>query len=412
MTPPDPPPPLGARAVVGLGIGATLVPLNSTMIAVALPDIARDFAIAKGRAALLVTVYLVVMLVGQPVAGRVTDKVGSRRALRTSLMGFAVFSVASSIAGTFWLLIVGRALQAVFAAALIPGIHTLLRKHSPPDQRGRSFGMIGSFIGAGAVGGPIVGGAVTQLMGWPGVFLVNLPLVGVALYFMAGLAPDVGHVAPPSKGESGFRGVVAARTFRAAFATQSLSTLGQYSLILVSPIVLDARGWSSAEIGLALTTLTAGMIVMGPVGGRSGDRRGRRAPVVVGMAVATAGMVLAAAIVEESSTALLVAMVAVGFGLGFALPSITTSALEAIPEHLGGAASGVLAMSRYVGSIPSSILVAVLVDGIDGAQLFLVIAAASLAAALLTASTLPARPSASDHDPMPPGADRQGAPAG
>jgi MFS family permease len=87
--------------ILGLGLAAMLVPLNSTMIAVALPEISDDFGIAQGTTGLLITVYLVVMLVGQPLAGRLADGLGSRRVVLGALLGFAACSIAASFANSF-----------------------------------------------------------------------------------------------------------------------------------------------------------------------------------------------------------------------------------------------------------------------------------------------------------------------
>jgi MFS family permease len=386
---------LGSRTLTGLALAASLVPLNSTMIAVALPDIADDLDVSSGSTGALVTVYLIVMLVGQPAMGRLTDVVGAGVMLRGSLLGFAAASAGSALAPGFALLVVGRAVQAAFGAALIPAAQAMLRSLSDPETRGRSFGLLGSFIGTGAALGPVIGGGVIELGGWPGIFIVNLPLTVAALILLTPLPRDGTAREHSDAPEGGVRRVLTQRVFVASFMTQSTSTLTQYSLLLAVPLALDGRGWSSGSIGLALTSLTAGMVLLGPVGGRVGDRRGRRYPVVSGLAVGAAAMLLAAAFVESSTVAVVVAMAVFGIGLGFAAPSIQTAALEAVPERYAGSASGVLSMSRYTGSIPASILLTLLVDeGGDGATLLLSIAAVAMFAALGFAYLLPSRRSA------------------
>ena len=381
--------PLRARELVGLATASALVPLNSTMIAVALPDVADDFDIGSGSAGVLVTIYLVVMLIGQPVLGRLIDLVGARRALRWGLTGFVAVSVATSLAGTFPLLVFGRATQALFGAALMPSSQALLRSLSDPAQRGRSFGLLGSFLGAGAAAGPVVGGLVTQLGGWRGIFLVNAPIAALALWFVANL-PSPRHEGTKAPGAPGLRHVLAQRAYRAAFLTQATTTLGQYSLLLAVPVVLDGRGWSSTEVGAALTALTAGMVLMGPVGGRVGDQRGRRFPVIIGVGAAGLATALAALMVEDSSVGVVVAIAIFGFGLGFAVPSVQTAALESVPEEVAGSAAGILSMSRYVGSIPASVLFAVLVsDAGAGSRSLLVVASLGMVVAVLAATTLP-----------------------
>ena len=380
---------LSTRQLVGLGVAASLVPLNSTMIAVALPDLADDFDISTGTAGSLVTIYLVVMLVGQPILGRVIDAVGGRRILGAALVGFAAASVATAFVTTFPLVVLGRAVQAAFGAALIPSTQALLRSLTEPATRGRSFGLLGSFIGVGAASGPVIGGVMTELGGWPGIFLINAVFVGASVVAMRGLPRPTTTTRGRTSDGPGVKAVLLQRTFGAAFLTQAASTLGQYTLLLVVPIVLDDRGWSSTQIGLALTALTAGMIVMGPIGGRTGDRRGRRWPVVVGLSVAAAGSIMATAF-ESSSAALVVAMAVFGVGLGFAVPSYLTAALESVPEEFAGSASGMLSMSRYLGSIPAAVLLSLLLtDGGEDATVMLAVASASVVVAVAAATMLP-----------------------
>src|SRR3954451_4914693 len=155
-----------AITIAGIALATALVPLNSTMIAVALPDIADHFGISKSSASVLVTLYLVAMLVGQPVAGRLCDVVGARRLAVIATAGFGLCSAAAMGAGTFWLLVALRALQAAFAAAVVPSVHAMLREVVPDDQRGRAFGVQGSVLAAGAGLGPLIGGVVTAAFGW------------------------------------------------------------------------------------------------------------------------------------------------------------------------------------------------------------------------------------------------------
>ncbi len=389
--------PLGPRALLGLATASALVPLNSTMIAVALPDVADDFGIGSGSAGILVTIYLVVMLVGQPTLGRVIDVVGARRALHWALIGFIGASVAASFAGSFPMLVFGRATQAVFGAALMPSSQALLRSLTEPAQRGRSFGLLGSFIGAGAAAGPVFGGLVTQFGGWRGIFLINVPITAAALWAVANLKPI-----PPKRGNvpgaPGLTHVLTQRAFGAAFVTQATTTLSQYSLLLAVPIVLDGHGWSSTQVGIALTALTAGMVLMGPVGGRVSDHRGRRLPAIIGVATAAFATTLATLVVEDSSAGVVAAITIFGFGLGFAVPSVQTAALESVPEEFAGSAAGILSMSRYTGSIPASVLFAVLVsEGGGGSRTLLTVASLAMVVAVVAATMLPSRV----HDASP-----------
>jgi MFS family permease len=383
---------VAATTVAGIALASALVPLNSTMIAVALPRIARDFDISTSRASVLVTVYLVAMLAGQPLAGRLCDRIGARRLATVAVAGFGVLSAAAMGAGSFGVLVVLRAAQAAFASALVPSVQSMLRDLVPLRERGRAFGVQGSVLGVGAGLGPVIGGVAVATSGWRAIFGVNLPVVLAVLYV---LRRRVGAVSLPHHEAEpvGDGGRVLGPVFGAAFSTQALSTLAQYALLLAVPIVLDARGWSAASIGVALSTLTLGMIVTGPYGGRLGDAHGRRHPVVLGLGVTLVAVASAAAGGDEvPSAVLLLALLLFGLGLGVATPSVMTAGIEAAPRARAGSAAGLLSASRYVGSIASTVVLAGVVDD-DGSGLavLLGISAASLALALVMARRLPGR---------------------
>ena len=394
--------------IVGIALASALVPLNSTMIAVALPTLADEFDITKGHAAILITVYLVAMLVGQPTAGRIADHVGARRLALVAVAGFGACSAAAMFAGTFAVLVAVRAGQAVFASALSPSVQALLRKVTDSDGRGRAFGLQGSVIGVGAGLGPALGGLLLAGFGWRALFAVNLPIVVVVLIVLSRSVPDtVDNRNVRSRRESEATSAVdpsdtetplANATFVAAFSTQALTVLAQYALLLIAPMLLDDRGWSSGEVGFAVTALTLGMIVMSPLGGRLGDEWGRRRPVMLGLVAATLAVAVSAAFGTDVASALLIATL-LGFGLGYGIasPSILTAGIEAAPEHRVGLAAGLLSMSRYVGSIIASVLLTVVVtDDAEGVGTMLVLSTVALAISLFTASRLPRLPIAND----------------
>ena len=380
-----------ATTIAGIALASVLVPLNSTMIAVALPDIADHFDISKSSTSVLVTVYLAAMLVGQPLAGRVCDVVGARRLALTATAGFGVCSAAAMFAGTFWLLVALRAAQAVFASALVPSVQTMLREDVPEAERGRAFGLQGSVIGVGAALGPVIGGLATAAAGWRAIFAVNLPVVLVVLYVLRRRVAADGRP-EAHEAETWVDGVpLVNRVFRAAFSTQALSTLAQYALVLAVPIVLDERGWSAASIGAALSFLTIGMVVVGPWGGRLGDVLGRRRPAVFGLLVTVLAVALAAAGGDDVASAWLIfSLLLFGLGLGVATPNIMTAGIESAPLARAGSAAGLLSASRYVGSITSTLVLAsVLDDDGTGLQILLLVSVVSLVVSVACARALP-----------------------
>ncbi len=383
-----------ATTIAGIALASVLVPLNSTMIAVALPDIASDLDVSTGRSSVLVTIYLVAMLVGQPLSGWVCDVVGARRLALVATAGFGTFSAAAMVAGSFWQLVALRAAQAAFASALMPSVQATLREVVPAAQRGRAFGVQGSVIGAGAGVGPVIGGVAVAAFGWRAIFGVNLPVVLVVLQVLRRRSTDVGAPArPAASAHADPAEPLFNRVFGAACATQALSTLAQYALLLAVPIVLDHRGWSAAQIGLSLSLLTLGMVVMSPYGGRIGDTVGRRLPVSVGFAVALAAVGVSVVGGDDVTSAVLVStLLLFGLGFGLATPSIMTAGIESASPARVGSAAGVLSASRYVGSIASTLLLAGLIDDDgDGLSLLLLVCAGGMALALVASRQLPGR---------------------
>lgn len=375
------------QTLAGAMAAVSLVPLNSTMIAVALPAIADDFQLEPGSTAVLVTAYLVVMMVLQPIAGRVGDQIGTRPSAIGALVGFGLASVLAAVAASFTVLLVARVLQAVAGAAMTPNVQAIVRANLADERRGRAFGVLGAGIGVGAAAGPVVGGVLLELAGWPAMFWASAIVTVGAVALLVRVRPAV------VDRTAGFSFTPLTRApFVAACTTQAAINLAMYTALLVVPVLLTARHWGEATIGLALLGLTAGMVVLGPVGGWVSDRVGRRAPVVAGAAVAVAGTALVATLGVTSPAALVFGLLGMGAGLGFAGASLQAAALEAVPVAMAGAAAGVLSTSRYIGSTAGTVAIALLMgEGAAGARSVLLLALAGAVVAVAAATRIEVR---------------------
>lgn len=355
------------------------------MIAVGLPAVADDLDVGRSSAALLVTAYLVAMLVCQPVGGRLGDRHGNRRVLGIGIAGFAAASLGATVAPTFAALLVGRCAQALFGAALIPNAQALLRATVAPQRRGRTFGFVGTGIGAGAAIGPVLGGILADGVGWRGIFAVNLPLCALALVLLNRTAAVTPGGAPTEERPRGVAfGLLSQGSFRAACLTQTTSNFALYTVLLVLPLLLADKGWAGAGIGLATAGLTIGMLFLGPLGGALGDRRGRTFPISLGLVVLVAGCTMLA--VGTRTTALLVAgPLVMGVGMGLSGASLQAAALESVEQHASGSAAGLFSASRYVGSISGSLAISALgVTGLSDARPVLIATVATTAVAVVS----------------------------
>ena len=437
---------LERSVLITVGLGGMLIPLNSTMVAVALPNITSQLDASVAQSGWLVTAYLIVMAAFQPIAGKLGDRYGRRVFLLGGYTTFALASVGSALSRSVLVLIAFRAGQALAGSVIFPNGAALLRTIVPEERRGARFGLLGSSIAFGAAIGPPLGGVLVGIGGWPAIFWANLPLcivvIAIALRTIPADSPSARGVSFDFLGSAllalvlsvgawlltritdvganvalltGAGLVVVAvaflahelrhddpvvqprffrrRTFAAATSGIALSNLGLYVLLLAVPLLLvDRPDWSETRIGLVLTSMSAGMVLLAPIGGRLADRVGRRTPAVVGMSLLAAGVTTIAIGGPDISPLLLVGALALaGTGLGMGSGSLQTSAVESIePEHAGMAA-GASSTSRYLGSIVGVAVLAGVVTGGGGLQPVLTMTAAAAIGSVVLAFGLPSR---------------------
>lgn len=438
------------RLLAAACLTTTLVPISSTMIAVALPDVRDDFGLSVAAAVWLVSSYLVVTAAAQPVAGSLGDRLGRRRLVLGGVAGFGAASVLGALAPTFEIAVATRCLQAVCGALALVNAAATVRTALPAERRGRAFGMIGASATLSAAAGPPVGGVAVAAAGWRGTFLAVLPLVALAFLAVWRWLPAEPREADAASTAGrfdlvgsllllltlsasavlinqlsadrpvvlllGLLGAVAAFAF--AFARQErrhprpvldlavlrvravaaagvaigASNLAMYLVLLAVPLLIEDHA-SSAGAGLILAPMLIGSGLLAPLGGRLADRHGRRLPAVGGcalLALAMLGMVPLDLHDNVVLTAVLLGLA--GVGLGLSTSAIMTAGAEALPAAQAGVAAGVSSSSRYLGSILGTSLLAVLVGSGTGRPVFAVAAAAAVVSAFAAAAFAPRPP--------------------
>lgn len=397
-----------------IALGTTLAPLNSTMIAVALPEIQGAFGVSITATSWLVTIYLVAMAAGQPIGGRLGDLYGRRRVYLAGLIGFGVASIGCAFApGLAWLILF-RTMQALAGALTFPNGTAMIREAVPQARRGAAFGLIGMSTGIAAGIGPPLGGLFVYAFGWSAIFWANVPVIAVALLLgwqslpqrritlsggtrfdipgtvfltcalaMVILIPTMLRSGQPLLATgAGVLGLVTgwvfvrwelratapvveirlfgSRQFGAACAAVGIGNLVMYTTLLALPLYLDSvLGRGAQYAGFVLIALSALSALFGPLGGRWSDRAGRWYPAVIG----GVGMFLGALIVAlgvgwRSVTAIVVGLAVMGVGLGVSGAAVQTAAIESVPLERAGSAAGMFSTSRYLGSVMGASLLA------------------------------------------------------
>src|SRR5207245_1786574 len=169
-------------ALPGFGI----VFLASTVVNVALPRIGRDlprlwFGILEGQS-YVYNAYLLTLSALLILAGALTDYYGRKRMFLYGLVGFGVTSVLCGLAPNIELLVLFRVLQGIAGAVLVPGSLALLTANFEGEAQGRAFGLWAGASGATTILGPFIGGLLVDTISWRAAFLINVPLILIALW--------------------------------------------------------------------------------------------------------------------------------------------------------------------------------------------------------------------------------------
>ena len=429
-------------------LGFAVVQLDVSVVNVAIKPIGA--ALGGGVSALqwVVNAYTVAFAALILSAGALGDRIGAKRVF---VAGFGVFTLASAICGlapALAVLIGARALQGVGAALLVPCSLTLLNHTYPePRERTRAIGRWALGASAALSAGPLVGGVLTAALGWRAIFFINAPigLTGILLTVLC--AEETSR--SPHRGvdmwgqlaaiacltllaaatiEGGTRGfgspavlggygvaVLAGAAFLAverarrcpmlplrlfrtgAFSANAaiglLINVAFYGLIFVFSLFFQrAQHLSALQAGLAFAPMTGAIMAANAVAGGLAARRGAHTVMAGGALLMTAGAVALEGTGSGTAfPALVIQMVALGFGLGLIVPVMTASLLGSVDRSRSGIASGTLNTARQTGSVIGVALFGSLIAGgrlVGGLHVALGIAAALtiIVAALATRS--------------------------
>jgi EmrB/QacA subfamily drug resistance transporter len=396
-----------AFAFVGLMLVMLMAALDGTIVATAMPTIARDLG-GLNHISWVSTAYLLAETVVTPLYGKLGDLYGRRIVLQVGLIVFLVGSALCGLSQNFVELIVFRALQGLGGGGLMVSAQTAVADVVSPRQRGRYQGIFGGVFGVATVIGPLVGGFLTTNLSWRWVFYINLPIGVVAFVVLALTFPSIttrakhkidylgtaclstalaaivlavslgGTTYPWVSGQIiglGFLAVVALGVFvfvesRAAepvlppklFSNSVFTSAGVVALFLgfamfgtitFLPLYFQiVRGASPTTSGLELLPLMAGLLLTSTAGGMVVSKTGKyRAFPIAGTAVTTVGLFLLSLLKPDTST--LVAscyMFVAGLGIGLVMQVLVVAVQNAVGyEDLGVATSG-NTLLRNIGS--------------------------------------------------------------
>ncbi|MDP2333595.1 MAG: DHA2 family efflux MFS transporter permease subunit [Reyranella sp.] len=392
--------------------------LDGTIANVALPSIQGSLSATQGQVSWVITSYIVASAIMTPLAGFCAMRFGLRRTLATCVVGFTIVSMLCGAAQSLEQLVLFRALQGGFGAALVPVSQAIMMDTYPREEQGKAMAMWGVGTMLGPIAGPSLGGWLTDELNWRWVFYVNLPvgvlctlgilalvrdsvhdrprrfdLLGFTLLAVAigsfQLMLDRGHMldwydSEEIIGETLVAGVAFAMflihmmTDRQPFLSRDLfrdrnltvglafTALAGFVLIvtatLMPPFLQQLMGYPVFTTGVVLAPRGAGMMVSMMLVSRLIGRIDARLLIGIGFglcALSLWDMTLFNLNVSESR--IIWNGVLLGFGLGLVFPPLTVLTFATLPPRLRTEGAAINALLRNLGaSIGLAVLVSML----------------------------------------------------
>lgn len=178
-------------ALMALCVGFFMILVDMTIVAVAQPQIMEALDADVNGIVWVTSAYLLTYAVPLLVAGRLGDKIGPKRVYQAGLFLFTAASVWCGLSGSIGELIAARSVQGLGAALITPQTMALITRIFPPERRGAAMGVWGTVAGVATLVGPLLGGVLTDSLGWEWIFFVNLPVGLVGLVLAQMLVPRV-----------------------------------------------------------------------------------------------------------------------------------------------------------------------------------------------------------------------------
>src|SRR5437773_2286029 len=314
-------------ATAGVMLALLLAALDQTIVGTALPRIVAELN-GLDRYSWLITGYLVASTVVVPIAGKLGDLFGRKPFIIVGMIGFVAASALCGLSQDMNQLIVLRIVQGLFGGTLFASAFTVLGDIYTPAERARIQGLFGAVFGLSSIVGPVVGGFLTDNLGWRWVFYVNLSV--------------------------GF-----------------LAALGMFGMIIFVPLETQGvLGVSVTNSGLLLTPMMLGLIVSSVLTGQLIPRiKHYHYLGTIGLALVMLGLYLMAQTTAATTqTAITIDIVLVGLGLGVTMPLYINAVQSALPQRYLGVGTSQIQFWRNVGgTVSSAVLGSILAQRLPGA---------------------------------------------
>jgi EmrB/QacA subfamily drug resistance transporter len=388
-----------------LCLSLLIVGIDGTIVNVALPSIVRELGASSSQLQWIVDAYTLVFASFLLLAGSLGDRYGRKTALTAGLIVFGIGSLASALVGSPSALILTRAVQGFGAAFIMPSTLSILTNVFPSDERGRAIGIWAGVSGLGVAIGPITGGYLLEHFYWGAIFLVNIPVIAVALIAGTLLVPNsrdahapkldlvgtvlsvsmlvtllYGIIEGPNRGwtDPVIVGAFAVGAlllaafivwelrsdhpmldvtffknprFSAASIAVTLVFFALFgSLFFVSQYLQFVLGYDPLQAGVCLLPIAGALVIAAPLSPLLVARVGTKIVVTTGLLLVAFAMWLFSHVTVDSGYPLVGAvLVVIGIGMALAMAPATDSIMGSLPPEKAGIGSAVNDTTREIG---------------------------------------------------------------
>ena len=393
--------------------------LDSSIVNVALPQMARAMDVDTAQIQLVVTSYLIVIVGIILIFGKLGDMLGKTRIFTFGIAMFTLGSLLCGIGSSFPVLIGARIIQAVGAAATMANNQGIITQVFPATERGKALGLTGTSVALGSLVGPGLGGIIVGAASWEYIFLINVP-VGVVVLFFAikllprsnkkvtdrldilgaalfmfsivplfvalGQVPSLGFTNPlilsafvvsvlsfiafivveqkrenPLISLSIFKNKLFSLSIFCAFIT----FVGLFCNSIIQPFYLqDVMNYAPEQAGLIMMIFPLVLSVLAPVSGHVSDKIGSELLTFIGLLLISLGLFLMSTLTEQSSLMTMVIFIVIlSAGMGLFQSPNNSLIMSTVGRHQLGIAGSINALVRNMGMVCGIALATTLLYG-------------------------------------------------
>ncbi|PRR82621.1 MFS transporter [Clostridium vincentii] len=381
--------------------------LDSSIVSVALPVMAKVLNVTSVGVQLVVTSYLIIISATILIFGRLGDILGKTKVFKFGLAVFTLGSLLCGITESLPILVLARVIQAIGAAGFMANTQGIITEVFPTKERGKALGITGTFVALGALVGPPVGGFIVDGLSWEYIFLINVPIgiitlifafkllpkgqitgkgkldgLGAVLFMVAivplfvalGKGQEVGFTQPmilicflvsiisfitfimvEKKREHPLLqlDIFKNKLFSLSIFCGFISFVAIFCSIIIQPFYLqDVLEFSPASTGLVLMVYPLVLSVVAPFSGHMSDKLGSEILTFIGLVLTSLGLLLMSTLDEQSSMTSMVSFIVVmSIGNGLFQSPNNSLVMSTVPKDKLGIAGSVNALVRNLGMV-------------------------------------------------------------